>query len=177
MEYVLLKQAFIHITYERRNLPMSLTDYLLSIRPACLHQHKRVLVRETTPYICFMIYFAEIKLFQMYNSNSNAESKIRKKKKLINNKSLNKNPHNYYIVIVKLFWKLFEITLYIQLFTISINNYSHFHFAISQNLAFFSLKTIDKNFINWYENAKYILLIYFNLQCMYMFQDFCHYRH
>lgn len=51
------------------------------VSPACLHQHKRVLVRETTPNICFVIYFAEISnYFQMYNSNSNAESKIRKKK-------------------------------------------------------------------------------------------------
>lgn len=84
--------------YERKNLPVSFTEYLLRLQsnpwkvsPACLHQHKRVLVRETTPKICFVIYFAEISnYFQMYNSNSNAESKIRKKK-IINNKSLKKN--------------------------------------------------------------------------------------
>lgn len=79
------------------------------VSPACLHQHKRVLIRATTPNICFVIYFAEISnYFQMYNSNSNAESKIRKKK-IINNKSLKKK--TYIIrcivkVLVRHFWKL-----------------------------------------------------------------------
>lgn len=55
-----------------------------------------MLVRETTQYICFIIYFAEIKLFQMYNSNSNAESKIIRRKN--NQQQIKKKTHTVIIL-------------------------------------------------------------------------------
>lgn len=175
-----------------RNLPVSFTEYLLRLQSNPWKvQHvyintKECLVRETTPKICFVIYFAEISnYFQMYNSNSNAESKIRKKK-IINNKSLKKKPYIIRCIVkvlVRHFRKLIiiiKITLNnILLFAISTNNNSYFDFAISRNLAFFQIqvKMIKIHKLIW--TCKYILPYIFTVTYytyMYIFQNICQFN-